>query len=167
MDTSKSKLSTSILRNQRFCKPIRSWKKIVTKNALPILAYYDIFKNFYANTQEDNFYIIGAANQLKGIRHNNGTNPLPIPLPVNYILHQGQAYEINDVESDETGEHNLLTWQEPTGGAITTKTATKNALPILAYYDIFKNFYANTQEDNFYIIGKHIVTGKQIGRAHV
>ena len=35
----------------------------------------------------------------------------------------------------------------------TTKTATKNAVPILAYYDIFKNFYANTQEENFYIIG--------------
>ena len=34
-----------------------------------------------------------------------------------------------------------------------TKTATKNALPVLAYYDIFKNFYANTQEENFYIIG--------------
>ena len=36
---------------------------------------------------------------------------------------------------------------------VTTKTATKNALPVLAYYDIFKNFYANTQEENFYIIG--------------
>ena len=35
----------------------------------------------------------------------------------------------------------------------TAKTATKNAVPILAYYDIFKNFYANTQEENFYIIG--------------
>lgn len=35
----------------------------------------------------------------------------------------------------------------------TTKTATKNAIPILAYYDIFKNFYANTQEENFYVIG--------------
>ena len=33
--------------------------KLVTKNALPILAYYDIFKNYYANTQEENFYIIG------------------------------------------------------------------------------------------------------------
>lgn len=36
---------------------------------------------------------------------------------------------------------------------VEAKTATKNAIPILAYYDIFKNFYANTQEDNFYIIG--------------
>ena len=36
---------------------------------------------------------------------------------------------------------------------VASKTATKNALPVLAYYDIFKNFYANTQEENFYIIG--------------
>lgn len=36
---------------------------------------------------------------------------------------------------------------------VPAKTATKNAVPILTYYDIFKNFYANTQEDNFYIIG--------------
>ena len=36
---------------------------------------------------------------------------------------------------------------------IATKTASKNALPVLAYYDIFKNFYANTQEENFYVIG--------------
>ena len=33
-----------------------------------------------------------------------------------------------------------------------SKTVSKNALPILAYYDIFKNYYANTQEENFYII---------------
>ena len=36
---------------------------------------------------------------------------------------------------------------------VTSKNASKNALPILAYYDIFKNYYANTQEENFYIIG--------------
>ena len=35
----------------------------------------------------------------------------------------------------------------------TSKNISKNALPILAYYDIFKNYYANTQEENFYIIG--------------
>ena len=42
-------------------------------------------------------------------------------------------------------------------GSMTSKTETKdvykNAVPILMYYDIFKNYYANTQEDNFYIIG--------------
>ena len=40
------------------------------------------------------------------------------------------------------------------------KTASKNALPILTYFDIFKNYYANTQEEKEYmiVIGKHLAT---------
>lgn len=34
---------------------------VVKKNALPILTYFDIFKNYYANTQEENFYMIGTS----------------------------------------------------------------------------------------------------------
>ena len=32
--------------------------------AVPLLGYYDIFKNYYANTQEENFYVIGNAEEL-------------------------------------------------------------------------------------------------------
>jgi hypothetical protein len=42
----------------------KSGEKIVSKNALPILTYFDIFKNYYANTQEDNFYMIGTSPKL-------------------------------------------------------------------------------------------------------
>lgn len=37
---------------------------VVNKNALPILTYFDIFKNYYANTQEENFYTIGTSPKL-------------------------------------------------------------------------------------------------------
>lgn len=37
---------------------------VVSKNALPILTYFDIFKNYYANTQEENFYMIGTSPKL-------------------------------------------------------------------------------------------------------
>lgn len=104
--------------------------KTISKNAIPILAYYDIFKNFYANTQEENFYIIGATAQLKGIRHSNGTNPLPIPLPVKYTMHQDQNYEINDVEPNENGDNIILTWQNESGGAITQSTLSEMASKI-------------------------------------
>lgn len=33
---------------------------ITNRNAVPILAYLDIFKNYYANKQEENFYWLGA-----------------------------------------------------------------------------------------------------------
>lgn len=39
----------------------QSGEKTVNKNALPILTYFDIFKNYYANTQEENFYMIGGS----------------------------------------------------------------------------------------------------------
>ena len=55
--------------------------KKATKNALPILAYYDIFKNYYANTQEENFYIIGNTENL--IITINGTEVNPNVIPSN------------------------------------------------------------------------------------
>lgn len=60
--------------------------KTATKNALPILAYYDIFKNFYANTQEENFYIIGASPTI-----NVEINGVKIPDPDNILNSQGAA----------------------------------------------------------------------------
>ena len=49
--------------------------KNISKNALPILAYYDIFKNYYANTQEEKFYIIGNTEEV--IVFINGTQVNP------------------------------------------------------------------------------------------
>lgn len=45
----------------------KSGEKVVSKNALPILTYFDIFKNYYANTQEENFYMIGTSPKLSVI----------------------------------------------------------------------------------------------------
>lgn len=53
--------------------------KKISKNALPILAYYDIFKNYYANTQEENFYIIGNTEDLTIIINGTEVNPNVIP----------------------------------------------------------------------------------------
>lgn len=39
----------------------------VEKLAIPLLGYYDIFKNYYANTQEEDFYIIGATKAIERI----------------------------------------------------------------------------------------------------
>lgn len=39
----------------------------VNINAVPLIGYYDIFKNYYANTQEDKFYIIGTSPQITSV----------------------------------------------------------------------------------------------------
>jgi hypothetical protein len=43
----------------------KNGEKTVSKNAQPILTYFDIFKNYYANTQEEYFYIIGGSPVIK------------------------------------------------------------------------------------------------------
>ena len=40
-----------------------SGANIAKKNAVPVLMYLDIFKNYFANTQEDNFYIISGSTE--------------------------------------------------------------------------------------------------------
>lgn len=42
------------------------------QNAIPLLAYFDIFKNYYANKQEQYFYTIGYNNDY--YEYKNGTN---------------------------------------------------------------------------------------------
>lgn len=37
----------------------------VEKNGVPLLMYLDIFKNFFANTQEDKFYMLKGAGEIK------------------------------------------------------------------------------------------------------
>lgn len=62
----------------------KSGEKTVSKNALPILTYFDIFKNYYANTQEENFYIIGTSPKIKAVINSN-----PIPDTDNIPLNLG------------------------------------------------------------------------------
>lgn len=60
----------------------KSGEKTVSKNAGSILTYFDIFKNYYANTQEENFYMIGASPKLT-VLINNNTIPDPDNIPLN------------------------------------------------------------------------------------
>ena len=63
--------------------------KKTSKNALPILAYYDIFKNYYANTQEENFYIIGNTEELTITINGTEVNPNVIPSNEGRINNKG------------------------------------------------------------------------------
>lgn len=62
----------------------RGWgiptKSIAGKQCVPVLAYFDIFKNYYANKQEEKFYTVGAGNILPtfnvNLRLTNANNSL-------------------------------------------------------------------------------------------
>ena len=66
--------------------------KNVSKNALPILSYYDIFKNYYANTQEENFYIIGSSPTLTV-----SINGVAVPDPDNILNSQGAVTNVTPI----------------------------------------------------------------------
>lgn len=57
----------------------------------------------------------------------------------------------HETKHNPSSLYSYIGWKgtKSTAGA---DTAQKNAIPILIYLDIFKNYFANTQEDNFYII---------------
>lgn len=63
--------------------------KNVYKNAVPTLMYYDIFKNYYANTQEDNFYIIGNTENLEISINGEPVNPNAIPSNLGRVNNSG------------------------------------------------------------------------------
>lgn len=76
---------------------------ISKKNAIPVLIYLDIFKNYFANTQEDNFYMIADAKssdykplQISAGSVTNIQNGVSIKVPMN-----GDTIEIktNVIES--------------------------------------------------------------------
>lgn len=121
-----------------FANMVSTSSKLISKNALPILAYYDIFKNYYANTQEENFYIIGNTEELTIIINGTEVNPNVIPSNEGRINNTGvitispKTIKQNEVQikvskNSPTGQSEILapgdigTWQT-VGEAITITT---------------------------------------------
>lgn len=102
----------------------------------------------------------------QGLLHNN-----PVDLGMKMKEVKLPKFEINlfaDPKSDEFNEGNMIEFNKFSNSSLikylglsgpgipTVGTNTKrlfNACPLLAYYDIFKNYYANKQEDYAYTIG--------------
>ena len=121
-----------------FANTPKTGEKIVSKNALPILTYFDIFKNYYANTQEENFYMIGTSPKLvvniNGIVVNNPDDIVESEgsiNPTSTIRVNMEGIQINDikliVKQNIYGRTTTMTPDklgdaEITTGALTIKT---------------------------------------------
>jgi hypothetical protein len=93
--------------------------------------------------------------------HNNKTK---IGLKMSAIKLPQWVFEVNPGRTNEPAEsvnmtHPSSLWNylglRGTGtitGTVAIKERDFNAVPALGYYDIFKNYYANKQEDNFYFV---------------
>ena len=80
--------------------------------AVPFLGYFDIFKNYYANTQEENFYIIGATESITNVKVTQAEGSIQTsttPDKINIGIANGDKLEItpkNTYEADEL----TITW---------------------------------------------------------
>lgn len=68
------------------------------------------------------------------------------------LIYRGDTIDKNqNAKNNPSSLYSYIGWKgtrEKVGGEM----ARKNAIPVLIYLDIFKNYFANTQEDNFYMI---------------
>ena len=110
--------------------PIRLYNAMLHNNALNIgLKMSDVkLPKIYVETSDiDTMFFSGS----KGKDNQISTSCL-----LAYLGQRGYA-----------GENNTPS-EKPT-------TIKRNAVPLLAYYDIFKNYYANKQEEHFYTIAEN------------
>lgn len=78
-------------------------------NALPMLAYYDIFKNYYANKQEENAYVILSNNTYRNITLTSEIEVAILVREGNQIpLDLTKTYELFDGDQIVIGGTNLL-----------------------------------------------------------
>lgn len=70
-------------------------------NAVPIIAYYDIFKNYYANKQEDNFQMIDNSNLISTISLENASPAVMIRNPDHFLKSLAGNLRIEGVTESE------------------------------------------------------------------
>ena len=107
-----------------------------------------------------------------GLLHNNainiGLDMSKVKFPTVTIRHNTERNRQRPLDVQQIAPDSLLaylgvrglgTYEETQGDVVTRKF---NAIPILAYYDIFKQYYANKQEENAYVIGANTSTEANI-----
>ena len=114
----------------------------VLKNGAPLLMYLDIFKNFFANTQENKFYMLKGAGEV--------------------IINFQKTY--NDKDNGDYPVEKT----DKTVHITPTTTVETNVVTTLSYADYWDSIKVKVlSSDGALTDTTPIVTGKQIGRAHV
>ena len=122
----------------RLSKKYASSAPIATsQNAIPYLAYWDIFKNYFANKQEENFYYVGVGETVRDytVTLNDGTHEVGNGETTRALISATTSIQGNGIITDWTKfwENCIITLEQTTNGekgftgaelATTTNTAT-------------------------------------------
>ena len=92
--------------------------------------------------------------------HNNqlnvGLDMSKVKLPIFDVLVPAKAYPENGNAYTQINPSALLAYLGRRGFTGKKQSASFCAVPAIAYYDIFKNYYANKQEEKFYTIAYNL-----------
>ena len=70
-------------------------------NGIPLLAYYDIFKNYYANKQEENFLLVDNSNLISLLNMENLNPPVTINNPNHFLRSLSGKIRIEGITESE------------------------------------------------------------------
>lgn len=101
-------------------------------------------------------YVGALHNNKLGIGLNMASVKLPfLPMPIPYFT-PTELEELIDVDNSQINPSSILAYLGVRGLGIQETNVTEyrkiNAIPLLAYWDIFKNYYANKQEEEAFVI---------------
>ena len=108
-----------------------------SQNAIPYLAYWDIFKNYFANKQEENYYYVGVGETVRNytVTLNDGKHEVENGEITRALISATTSIQGNGIIADWTKfwENCIITLAQTTNGnkeftgaelATTTSTAT-------------------------------------------
>ena len=107
----------------------------IKRNAVPLLEYYDIFKNYYANKQEENFYYVGVGVTVRNytVTLNDGKHEIGNGEKTRALISTTTSIQGNGIITDWTKfwENCIITLEQTTNGKkeftgaeLATKTIT-------------------------------------------
>ena len=139
-----------------FCKILCQKGDIIDINLINKTLSQPTLGPLFGSFKLQHFMFFGGMRLYNSWLHNNrtgiGMKMSDIKLPMMVAKTKGSTTEAKtDISSSAL--YKYLGWTKSRRvGAEATTGVCKNGVPLLLYLDIFKNFFANTQEDKFYMI---------------
>lgn len=139
-----------------FCKILCQKGDIIDINLINKTLSQPTLGPLFGSFKLQHFLFFGGFRLYNSWLHNNRTGIGMKMSDIKLPMMKAETYGIEtDAKTNISASalYKYLGWSNSrrTGGASTTGVY-KNGVPLLMYLDIFKNFFANTQEDKFYML---------------
>lgn len=139
-----------------FCKILCQKGDIIDLNLINKTLSQPTLGPLFGSFKLQHFMFFGGFRLYNSWLHNNrtgiGMKMSDIKLPMMYAKTYGTATDAK-TNISASALYKYLGWSKSRRkGTNSTEGTYKNGIPLLLYLDIFKNFFANTQEDKFYML---------------